>query len=198
MQVIAAEPNPGDAVQGLRSLDDGFIPPVLDPTVLDRKILVTSDDSVAMTRRLADQEGKGLGPQRHADTQRLQEHMPLHALNGLIGHQHEQDVQEIEVLEPAHETDDFLDVSEGKEDGKKRCAEESKEQHPRAQWPGHRAPFPVSRAYVAHDAPTPEAWPGGLNHGSFVVACRDRDAAGAARYSAPCGELCLHHTLHVS
>src|SRR5947209_9954837 len=57
IQVIAAEPHPGDAVQGLRSLDEGFIPPVLDGSVLDRKILVTSDDSLVMTRRLADQEG---------------------------------------------------------------------------------------------------------------------------------------------
>ena len=57
IQVIAAEPHPGDAVQGLRSLDEGFIPPVLDPTVLDRKILVTSDDALVMTRRLASQEG---------------------------------------------------------------------------------------------------------------------------------------------
>ena len=57
VQVIAAEPNPGDAVQGLRSLDEGFIPPVLDASVLDRKILVTSDDSLVMTRRLASQEG---------------------------------------------------------------------------------------------------------------------------------------------
>jgi cysteine synthase B len=57
VQVIAAEPHPGDAVQGLRSLDEGFIPPVLDADVLDRKILVTSDDAVSMTRRLADQEG---------------------------------------------------------------------------------------------------------------------------------------------
>jgi cysteine synthase B len=57
VQVIAAEPNPGDNVQGLRSLEEGFIPPVLDGSVLDRKIMVTSDDSVAMTRRLASQEG---------------------------------------------------------------------------------------------------------------------------------------------
>jgi cysteine synthase B len=57
VQVIAAEPHPGDGVQGLRSLDDGFIPPVLDPNVLDRKILVTSDDALLLTRRLAEQEG---------------------------------------------------------------------------------------------------------------------------------------------
>jgi cysteine synthase B len=57
VQVIAAEPHPGDGVQGLRSLDEGFIPPVLDASVLDRKILVTSDDSLLMTRKLAEQEG---------------------------------------------------------------------------------------------------------------------------------------------
>jgi cysteine synthase B len=57
VQIVAAEPHPGDGVQGLRSLDEGFIPPVLDPAVLDRKILVTSDDSLVMTRRLAQQEG---------------------------------------------------------------------------------------------------------------------------------------------
>jgi cysteine synthase len=57
VQVIAAEPHPGDGVQGLRSLDEGFIPPVLDAAVLDRKILVTSDDSLLLTRRLASQEG---------------------------------------------------------------------------------------------------------------------------------------------
>jgi cysteine synthase len=57
VQVIAAEPHPGDGVQGLRSLDEGFIPPVLDAAVLDRKILVTSDDAVSMTRRVSDQEG---------------------------------------------------------------------------------------------------------------------------------------------
>jgi cysteine synthase B len=57
VQVIAAEPHPGDGVQGLRSLEEGFIPPVLDASVLDRKILVTSDDALTMTRRLATQEG---------------------------------------------------------------------------------------------------------------------------------------------
>jgi [CysO sulfur-carrier protein]-thiocarboxylate-dependent cysteine synthase len=57
VRVVAAEPHPGDGVQGLRSLEEGFIPPVLDASVLDRKILVTSDDSVLMTRRLSEQEG---------------------------------------------------------------------------------------------------------------------------------------------
>jgi [CysO sulfur-carrier protein]-thiocarboxylate-dependent cysteine synthase len=61
IQVIAAEPHPGEGVQGLRSLDDGFVPPVLDPSVLDRKILVTSDDSLVLTRRVAEQEGLFVG-----------------------------------------------------------------------------------------------------------------------------------------
>jgi cysteine synthase len=57
VQVIAAEPHPGDAVQGLRSLAEGYIPPVLDAEVLNRKLLVTSDDALVLTRRLAEQEG---------------------------------------------------------------------------------------------------------------------------------------------
>lgn len=61
IQVIAAEPHPGDGVQGLRSLDEGFVPPVFDPSVLDRKILVSSDDALELTRQLATQEGVFVG-----------------------------------------------------------------------------------------------------------------------------------------
>jgi [CysO sulfur-carrier protein]-thiocarboxylate-dependent cysteine synthase len=55
--VAAAEPLPGDPVMGLRSLDDGYVPPVLDVTKLDRKVLVTNDESVAGVRRLLDDDG---------------------------------------------------------------------------------------------------------------------------------------------
>jgi cysteine synthase B len=57
IKVIAAEPHPGDGVQGLRSLDEGFVPPILDASILDRKILVTSDDSLVLTRQLSEKEG---------------------------------------------------------------------------------------------------------------------------------------------
>src|SRR5919204_968822 len=40
--IVAAEPLQGELVQGLRSLDDGFIPPIIDITLLDRKILVSN------------------------------------------------------------------------------------------------------------------------------------------------------------
>jgi cysteine synthase B len=55
--VAAAEPLPGDPVMGLRSLDDGYTPPILDVGKLDRKILVSNADSVAGLRALVDGEG---------------------------------------------------------------------------------------------------------------------------------------------
>jgi cysteine synthase B len=55
--VAAAEPLPGDPVMGLRSLADGYVPPVLDVSRLDRKLLVSNAESVAGLRALLDQEG---------------------------------------------------------------------------------------------------------------------------------------------
>jgi cysteine synthase len=54
--VAAAEPLPGDPVMGLRSLEDGYVPPILDVAKLDRKILVSNAESVAGLRALIDQE----------------------------------------------------------------------------------------------------------------------------------------------
>ncbi len=62
IRVIAAEPLQGDAVQGLRSLEDGFVPPVLDASLLDGKILVPSIEAIRRTRQLKDQEGIFAGP----------------------------------------------------------------------------------------------------------------------------------------
>ena len=55
--IVAAEPMQGEPVQGLRSLDDGFIPPIIDISLLDRKIFVTNRDAVIWTRKLLDEEG---------------------------------------------------------------------------------------------------------------------------------------------
>ena len=57
VQVIAAEPQLGDLVYGLRSLDDGFIPPIFDQDVLDGKFLVDSADALRASRELLDREG---------------------------------------------------------------------------------------------------------------------------------------------
>jgi [CysO sulfur-carrier protein]-thiocarboxylate-dependent cysteine synthase len=55
--VAAAEPLPGDPVMGLRSLDEGYVPPILDVAKLDRKVLVSNEESVAGVRALLDREG---------------------------------------------------------------------------------------------------------------------------------------------
>jgi [CysO sulfur-carrier protein]-thiocarboxylate-dependent cysteine synthase len=55
--VAAAEPLPGDPVMGLRSLDDGYVPPILDVAKLDRKVLVSNEESVREVRRLLDEDG---------------------------------------------------------------------------------------------------------------------------------------------
>jgi cysteine synthase len=56
-QIVAAEPLQGENVQGLRSLSDGFIPPIIDLSLLDRKILVSNRDGIEWTRRLFFEEG---------------------------------------------------------------------------------------------------------------------------------------------
>ncbi len=56
VKVIAAEPELGDLVYGLRSLDEGFVPPILDESVLDRKFLVNASDSLRATRELTEKE----------------------------------------------------------------------------------------------------------------------------------------------
>jgi [CysO sulfur-carrier protein]-thiocarboxylate-dependent cysteine synthase len=55
--VAAAEPLPGDPVMGLRSLEDGYVPPILDVSKLDRKVLVSNEEAVRAVRALLDLEG---------------------------------------------------------------------------------------------------------------------------------------------
>jgi [CysO sulfur-carrier protein]-thiocarboxylate-dependent cysteine synthase len=59
--VVAAEPLQGELVQGLRSLDDGFIPPIIDLSLIDRKIFVSNRDAVVWTKKLLAEEGLFLG-----------------------------------------------------------------------------------------------------------------------------------------
>jgi cysteine synthase len=59
--VVAAEPLQGENVQGLRSLEDGYIPPIIDLSLLDRKIFVSNRDAVVWTKRLLEEEGMFAG-----------------------------------------------------------------------------------------------------------------------------------------
>jgi cysteine synthase len=54
--VAAAEPLPGDPVMGLRSLADGYVPPILDVSRLDRKLLVSNGEAAAGVRLLLERE----------------------------------------------------------------------------------------------------------------------------------------------
>jgi cysteine synthase B len=54
VKVVAVEPPAGEDVQGLRSLDEGYIPPIFDPEVLDRRFIVRLRESIEWTRRLAE------------------------------------------------------------------------------------------------------------------------------------------------
>ncbi len=57
IRVIAAAPHPGDMVQGLRSMEEGYIPPVFDDSILDGRIVVDSATSFAMTKELTQRTG---------------------------------------------------------------------------------------------------------------------------------------------
>ncbi len=61
VQVLAVEPPSGEVVQGLRSLDDGYIPPVFEKwggnELLDGKRIVRPRESLECTRRLAEECG---------------------------------------------------------------------------------------------------------------------------------------------
>jgi cysteine synthase B len=57
VKIVAAEPELGELVYGLRSLDDGYIPPIFDPDILDGKVKVKARDSILWTRELLQKEG---------------------------------------------------------------------------------------------------------------------------------------------
>ena len=62
VRIVAAEPLPGEQVQGLRSLDEGFIPEILEPDALDAKYLVSNLDALTALRELVFREGIFGGP----------------------------------------------------------------------------------------------------------------------------------------
>jgi cysteine synthase len=62
VRIVAAEPIPGEAVQGLRSLEDGFVPENFDPTVLDDRYVVSNREALEAARALLEKEGIFAGP----------------------------------------------------------------------------------------------------------------------------------------
>ncbi len=62
VRIYAAEPLPGENVQGLRSLEEGFVPEIFDPSLLAGKFLVSNRDAVTALRELVAREGIFAGP----------------------------------------------------------------------------------------------------------------------------------------
>ena len=62
VRVVAAEPLPGEKVQGLRSLDEGFVPEIFEPALIDAKYLISNRDAIAALRALVFKEGIFAGP----------------------------------------------------------------------------------------------------------------------------------------
>jgi len=61
VQIVATAPHPDDKVQGLRSIEHGFIPPILDLDKLDGRILVEGEEAFYWTRRLLTDAGVFVG-----------------------------------------------------------------------------------------------------------------------------------------
>jgi [CysO sulfur-carrier protein]-thiocarboxylate-dependent cysteine synthase len=57
VRIVAAEPRYGELVYGLRNIDEGFVPELYDPDVLDSRFSVGSEDALRRTRQLVDEEG---------------------------------------------------------------------------------------------------------------------------------------------
>lgn len=57
IKIVAAEPELGELVYGLRSLEDGYIPPLFDPDKIDGKVKVRARESILWTRELLTKEG---------------------------------------------------------------------------------------------------------------------------------------------
>jgi [CysO sulfur-carrier protein]-thiocarboxylate-dependent cysteine synthase len=62
VQLVAAEPAPTNQLPGLRSLADGFVPPILDLSLLDGKILVRSGSAFRAVHEILLREGLLVGP----------------------------------------------------------------------------------------------------------------------------------------
>ena len=57
VRIIGVEPRLGERLQGLRSLEDGYVPPLLDLSMLDGRFIVESTDAIACARRIVEEEG---------------------------------------------------------------------------------------------------------------------------------------------
>lgn len=61
IKIVATAPHPDDKVQGLRAIEDGYIPPILDLDQLDARILIEAEEAFYWTRKLLTDAGVFVG-----------------------------------------------------------------------------------------------------------------------------------------
>ena len=61
IQIIATAPHPDDVVQGLRSIEHGYIPPILNLDKLDGRIIIEAEESFYWTKKLLEDQGLFVG-----------------------------------------------------------------------------------------------------------------------------------------
>jgi len=57
VKIVGVFPRPKTKIQGLKSIEEGYIPPILDLKIIDEKIIVKDREAFEMTKKLAQKEG---------------------------------------------------------------------------------------------------------------------------------------------
>jgi cysteine synthase B len=61
VKIVGVFPRPKTKIQGLKSIEEGYIPPILDLKIIDEKIIVEDKEAFEMTKKLAREEGIFVG-----------------------------------------------------------------------------------------------------------------------------------------
>jgi cysteine synthase B len=67
VKIVGVFPRPKTKIQGLKSIEEGYIPPILDLKIIDEKIIVKDREAFEMTKKLAQKEGIFAGLSSGAD-----------------------------------------------------------------------------------------------------------------------------------
>ncbi len=63
IRIVGVEAHPGSRIQGLMNFSQiGYVPPILDASQLDEKVMIEDEDAFEMARELAHKEGLFVGP----------------------------------------------------------------------------------------------------------------------------------------
>lgn len=55
--VVCAHPVKGHYIQGLKNMEEALVPEIYDPSIIDRQVMVSSEEAIEMARRIIREEG---------------------------------------------------------------------------------------------------------------------------------------------